>query len=75
MGYFSMNKIWGSSSNDLYVVGNNGKIAHYNGTSWQRIESGTTLNINDIWGDFNEKTQSGRFWQWLQIFLVGSRRR
>ena len=27
-----MNKIWGSSSNDLYVVGNAGNIAHYNGS-------------------------------------------
>jgi hypothetical protein len=45
-----VNKIWGSSSNNLYVVGNNGKIAHYNGTLWSRIESGTGLNIGDIWG-------------------------
>ncbi len=51
-----VNKIWGSSSSDLYVVGNSGNIVHYNGTIWQRIESGTDLNINDIWGDYNEKT-------------------
>lgn len=56
-GPYQMNKIWGSSSNDLYIVGNSGKIAHYNGTGWQRIESGTILNINDIWGGFNDKTQ------------------
>jgi hypothetical protein len=54
---FSMviNKIWGTSGNDLYVVGNNGSIAHYNGSQWLRIESGTSLNINDIWGDYNVK--------------------
>jgi hypothetical protein len=52
----AINKIWGSSSSDLYVVGNNGTIVHYNGTLWTRIESGTELNINDIWGDYNEKT-------------------
>ena len=55
-GPYQMNKIWGSSSNDLYVVGNNGKIAYYNGTLWSRIVSGTELDINDIWGDYNEKT-------------------
>jgi hypothetical protein len=55
-GPHQMNKIWGSSSNDLYIVGNNGSIAHYNGISWKKIESGTDLNINDIWGDYNEKT-------------------
>jgi hypothetical protein len=49
MGW-SINKLWGTSSNDMYVVGNEGNIAHYNGTTWTKIESGTTLNVNDIWG-------------------------
>ena len=44
------NKMWGTSSSDLYAVGNNGNIAHYDGKSWKKIESGTTLNIGDIWG-------------------------
>ncbi|HRN27977.1 MAG TPA: glucosyl transferase, partial [Ignavibacteriaceae bacterium] len=60
----TINKIWGSSNQDVYIVGNNGSIAHYNGSNWQRIESGTTLNINDIWGDFNEKTQK---WEVLAV--------
>ena len=47
---FSINKIWGTSSNDLYVVGNNGNIAHYQNGQWSRIESGTDANIRDIWG-------------------------
>ncbi|NWG28280.1 MAG: glucosyl transferase, partial [Ignavibacteriaceae bacterium] len=59
-----VNKIWGSSSSDLYVVGNNGNIVHYNGTRWSRIESGTELNINDIWGDYNEKTNE---WEILAV--------
>jgi len=53
----SINKIWGNSSNDLYIIGNNGSIAHYNGANWQRIESGTTTNIKDIWGKINPLTQ------------------
>ncbi len=60
----SINKMWGTSSNNFYIVGTNGQIAHYNGTNWQRIESGTTLNINDIWGDFNDKTQ---VWEVLAV--------
>ncbi|MDP2364661.1 MAG: glucosyl transferase, partial [Ignavibacteria bacterium] len=60
----SANKIWGISKNDFYVVSGNGFIARYNGTNWQRIASGTTLNINDIWGDFNEKTQE---WEILAV--------
>ena len=45
-----INKIWGTSSSDLYVVGNNGLMAHYDGTGWTRIETGTELDIRDIWG-------------------------
>ncbi|MBU1677708.1 MAG: glucosyl transferase, partial [Bacteroidetes bacterium] len=46
--------IWGTSSKDFYVVGNNGNIAHYDGspsgTGWKKIESGTTLPIRDLFG-------------------------
>ncbi len=59
-----INGIWGRTSDDLYIVGGEGNIAHYNGSSWAKIESGTTLNINDIWGDYNEKTQE---WEVLAV--------
>ncbi|MEP0862715.1 MAG: glucosyl transferase, partial [Ignavibacterium sp.] len=52
----NVNKLWGSSSEDLFAVGNNGNIAHWDGRKWTKIESGTDLRINDIWGDYNEKT-------------------
>lgn len=54
----AINKMWGSSSNDLYAVGNNGNIAHYNGSRWTNIESGTTTNINDAWGIFDNGTST-----------------
>lgn len=53
---WSINKLWGTSSNDLYVVSNNGNIAIYNGTIWQKIESGTNVDIHDIWGSVNNST-------------------
>jgi len=46
----SINKLWGSSSSDLYAVGNNGLIAHYDGRSWSKQESGTNVDLNDIYG-------------------------
>ena len=46
----SINKMWGTNNSNLYVVGNGGNIAHYDGKSWQKIESGTTSIINDVWG-------------------------
>jgi len=45
--------MWGTSSEDFYIVGNGGNIAHYNGSKWTKIQSGTTLDITDIWGSGN----------------------
>ena len=52
-----LTKIWGNSSSNLYYVGNLGTIAHYDGTNWTKIESGTSLNINGIYGIYKEGTK------------------
>jgi len=52
---FTINSIWGTSSEDFYVVGNGGNIAHYNGSSWRKIESGTDVDLVDIWGSSDGK--------------------
>ncbi len=62
-----INKIWGTSSENLYIVGNSGLIAHYDGQSWTKIESGTDLPIQDIWGSKDERT--GEY----EILCVASR--
>ena len=49
-------KIWGTSSSNLYGVGTGGIIVHYNGSSWQKLESGTTFNFQDIYGAKNSNT-------------------
>jgi hypothetical protein len=53
-----INSMWGESSNNFYVVGNGGNIAHYNGSSWSKIVSGTNLDIQDIYGSLNPKTNN-----------------
>ncbi|OFY65356.1 MAG: hypothetical protein A2Y71_08130 [Bacteroidetes bacterium RBG_13_42_15] len=53
---FGIKKMWGSNPTDMYVVGTNGLITHYNGNSWQKLESGTELPIKDIWGVVDWKT-------------------
>ena len=50
---FSIRKLWGSSPNSVYAVGDAGNIAYYNGSTWQRVESGTTIPLNDVWGGSN----------------------
>jgi hypothetical protein len=56
MGW-QIKKLWGSNSSDLYAVGDGGNIAHYSNGSWTKIESGTTTNINDVWGVVDPITQ------------------
>ncbi|MEP0862291.1 MAG: glucosyl transferase, partial [Ignavibacterium sp.] len=58
----SVSRCWGSSSNDMYFVGRNGNIAHWDGVKWTKIESGTGLVIGDIWGIENK---DGRYNKYL----------
>lgn len=60
-----INKMWGTSDKDIYAVGNSGNIAHYDGVSWKKIESGTTVDFTDIKGKLNHRTGK------IEIFLVG----
>jgi len=46
----SISKLWGTSSNDIYAVGALGGIAHYNGSTWTKLTSGTTVDLQDIYG-------------------------
>jgi hypothetical protein len=55
-GGFWIRKIFGTSPNDLYVVGDAGNIRHYDGVRWRRLESGTGLDVYDIWGDRDRQT-------------------
>jgi len=42
--------IWGSSANDIFVVGYGGTILHFNGSTWETMDSGTTSAIKSVWG-------------------------
>lgn len=47
---FSVRELWGTSPNAMYAAGSGGNIAFYNGSTWQRQESGTTLALTDVFG-------------------------
>jgi len=50
-------KVWGTATDDVYVVGDSGTILHYDGSAWTFQESGTTQRLltlhgraaDDIW--------------------------
>lgn len=51
----TITKIWGNSSDNLFFVGTNGSITHWDGVKFTRMESGTTTDLYDISGTFNGK--------------------
>jgi hypothetical protein len=57
-----VNRMWGTSSKDLYIVGNGGLIAHSNGSTWTQIPSGTTLDIQDIYGSGGQLLAVANSW-------------
>jgi len=46
----SVVQLWGTRENDIWAVGNNGHISHYNGVSWQVSSQGSTTNLKSIFG-------------------------
>ena len=49
-------RFYGTTGTDLYMVGTNGQVAHYNGKAWSKLESETTLDVQDIWGSADPRT-------------------
>jgi hypothetical protein len=53
------NKMWGSSSSNLYFAAMSGIIFRYNGAVWENINKITDLNIYDIYG--NQRSNSNEY--------------
>ncbi len=49
-GPHSVYKMWGTSGSNFYIVGTGGSIAHYSDGNWTKMESGTTIDLRDVWG-------------------------
>lgn len=44
-----LKSVWSFSSNDIWAVGANGIIWHYNGIAWDNPSSGVTDNLNKVY--------------------------
>ena len=45
-----LSPMWGSGPDDLFLVGSDGSILHYDGYAWSPMSSGVTTGLNGIWG-------------------------
>jgi hypothetical protein len=46
----NLTDIWGVDNSQIYAVGNEGIILHFDGAIWSRQFSGTDANLRDVWG-------------------------
>jgi len=71
---YTINKIYGTSDNNLYIIGTSGNIARYNGSSWSKIESGTTLDLFDAYSTDGKDIYiaGGNFQTYDGIILKGN---
>jgi hypothetical protein len=42
--------VWGSSASDVFLVGERGSVAHFDGTAWSLQSTPTTADLRDVWG-------------------------
>ncbi len=47
----SLTSIWGNTISNIYFTGNLGTIVHYDGSSFQKMESGTDIRLRRISGN------------------------
>ena len=47
---FALRGAWAASPNDVWAVGDNGTIEHFDGTAWSLIASPVTTSLDAVWG-------------------------
>ena len=47
---YSLHSIWGSSGSDVYAVGDNGTMIHYDGSTWSPVEIKVEATLYSVWG-------------------------
>jgi hypothetical protein len=50
IGDHTLRAVWMRAQDDGWVVGDGGTLLHYNGTGFQRVDSGTTTPLSAVWG-------------------------
>lgn len=58
----SVEKVWGSDPDNIYFVGKEGIIVHYDGINFTRMDSGTDAELKDIDGVYDPITGETRIW-------------
>ncbi|MBU0711900.1 hypothetical protein KJ762_09460 [bacterium] len=52
-------RMWSESGDDIYLVGQKGYSVHYDGNTWEKLETGTDIFMRDINGKDNHVYATG----------------
>ena len=64
----SMHAIWGSAQDDIWAVGRNGMMAHYNGTSWTDEGDWVDDDLFDVAGTSSSNVVAVGYHGWIQQY-------
>ena len=64
----NLNDVWGPAEDNVFAVGDNGTILHFDGSDWAPMASGVTADLNAVWGrSANEVYAVGDGNTWLRF--------
>ena len=70
---YPLRSVWGSSPDDVWAVGSQGTIIHWDGVEWKKVDVDSNLNsydFLDIWGHSNSEIYiAGRIYQQKVLLL------
>jgi hypothetical protein len=46
----NLNAVWGASASDVFTVGDDGLVVHYDRIDWTAMDSGVTESLHGVWG-------------------------
>lgn len=56
-----LNACWGTSSTDMFFVGNYGAVTHFDGTNWTKMPRVTNDHLTSVWGTSHNDVWAGGF--------------
>lgn len=67
-GYLGVRGVWGPGPRDVWAVGTGGAIRRFDGTTWQKVTSPTTKDLNSVHGTSDKQAvavgASGTILRW-----------
>ncbi len=51
----TLDSVWGTGPDDVWVAGRAGTVLHFDGAAWTRVVTPSTAALNAVWGDATDR--------------------